>query len=72
MAVIDDLEKRLTVYQATELRLLTEGQSVKDEDDRERKEGSLKEIRAGIESLQMQIKRIKNPRPRLRQYRVRV
>ena len=43
MAVIDDLEKRLTVYQATELRLLTEGQSVKDEDDRERKEGSLKE-----------------------------
>lgn len=72
MAVIDDLEKRLTVYQATELRLLTEGQSVKDEDDRERKEGSLKEIRAGIESLQMQINRIKKPRPRLRQYRVRV
>lgn len=72
MAVIDDLEKRLTLYQATELRLLTEGQSVKDEDDRERKEGSLKEIRAGIESLQMQINRIKKPRPRFRQYRVRV
>ncbi len=72
MAVIDDLKKRLAVYQATELRLLTEGQSIKDEDDRERKEASLKEVRAGIESLQLQIKRIETPRRRLRQYRVKV
>lgn len=72
MAVIDDLEKRLATYRATEERLLVEGQSITDEDGRERKDASLKEIRAGIESLQMQIQRIKNPRPRIRQYRVRV
>lgn len=72
MAVIDDLEKRLAAYQASELRLLTEGQSVKDEDGRERRDASLKEVRAGIESLQMQIKRIHNHRPRFRQYRVKV
>lgn len=72
MAVIDDLEKRLATYQATEERLLVEGQSITDEDGRERKDASLKEIRAGIESLQIQINRIKTPRPRIRQYRVRV
>lgn len=72
MAVIDDLEKRLAAYQAAELRLLTEGQSVTDEDGRERREATLKEVKAGIESLQIQIKRINNPRPRLRQYRVKV
>ncbi|NGZ17984.1 hypothetical protein G6Z94_11605 [Vibrio aestuarianus] len=72
MAVIDDLKTRLAAYQATELRLLSEGQSIKDEDDRERKEASLNQVRAGIESLQLQIKRIENPRRRLRQYRVKV
>ena len=72
MALIDDLEKRLAVYQATELRLLTEGQAITDEDGRERRDASLKEIRAGIESLQIQIQRLKIPRQRVRQYRVSV
>lgn len=72
MALIDDLNSRLKRYHDAEQRIIEQGQSVTDEDGRQRREGSLKEIRAGIDSLQIQINRISFKRPRLRQYGVKV
>lgn len=73
MSEINDLQVRLTQYLATEKEILTEGQKVTDEDDRELQRANLSSVREAIKNLRNEIAMLKKPqRFGVRQYSVRV
>lgn len=72
MALKETLERRLENYIAAETRILTEGESVEDEDRRKLNEANLKQVRAGIESIQQQLNLLTNKVRKRKQYAVRM
>lgn len=72
MALIDTLERRLKNYYDAETRILQEGATVEDEDQRKQIEASLKEVRAGIESLEGQVQMLSSKVRKRKQYPVRL
>ncbi|MCG9785402.1 DUF4349 domain-containing protein [Vibrio brasiliensis] len=72
MALKETLEKRLANYLAAEERILQDGESVEDEDQRKLNEAKLKEVRAGIDSLERQLQMMTNKVRKRKQYAVRL
>lgn len=72
MALKETLEKRLANYLAAEERILTDGESVEDEDQRKLNEARLKEVRAGIDAIERQLSLITNKVRKRKQYPVRL
>ncbi|MFL7036483.1 hypothetical protein BCS71_25690 [Vibrio lentus] len=73
MALTNTLNQRLANYLAMEAKILTEFQSCEDPDFEARiAYPNLKQIQSSIESLQVQIKQLEKPKPRRRQYGVRL
>lgn len=73
MALIDTLKRRLDRYLAIEEKILSEFQSCEDPDFEARiAHPNLKHVQSQIDTLQVQIKQLENPKPRRRQYRVKL
>jgi ferritin-like metal-binding protein YciE len=72
MALIDTLERRLQNYYDAETRILQEGATVEDEDQRKQIEANLREVRAGIESLEGQVQMLTSKVRKRKQYPVRL
>lgn len=72
MALIDTLERRLQNYYDAETRILQDGATVEDEDQRKQIEANLREVRAGIESLEGQVQMLTSKVRKRKQYPVRL
>lgn len=70
MALIDTYKKQLQMYEQAEARILTGGQSIKDEDGRELREGNLRFVQEEKRRLQGLINQMENPRSLRRNIKV--
>ncbi|PNI01178.1 hypothetical protein C1N32_20665 [Vibrio diazotrophicus] len=72
MALKDTLERRLQNYYDAEERILKDGATVEDEDQRKLIEANLREVRKGIESLEGQLQMLSSKVRKRKQYPVRL